>query len=487
MPPPLLFMRTRSGADQSVQRYSGATPASVGSGFSTIEDYLNDDCPRNRVVQFENDLYTVGRDGVYKKDDPTTLTGPWSADFTFATPSGAGTSNRRSGLYVIYDGDQAKLTAIYGTASAGSDDWRAVIYDANTATWSETAEFANVAAMLTMGTELVFNNVLHIIGDSLAMTWDVAGSALTARSSPFQATRQDQDLCVFNGRLFCVYKSNTDDISLAEYTSGAWTIVPAATAFAPYSTATAFTAARMSLFTDGTFMYALVGSDDFVASSGWRCYQFDAALSPTDITAAVLPASLISTGDGGTFAGTITNERFFAYPDADTTPGSLTIWLYHAAAPTAGTSFSLYQWNGPATLIGSGGTPDDSGGDVAHAPVAFSAIGGDRAWTAGELDIRVTQRVSVLGGQRIYFKAWGQAGFADKTVQFRFSTEGESALTVATLRAASATGGTAAVSGNTIVNVDADDGVTEFSAIWDTPLDGLTSGQRAQLVPEIST
>ncbi len=131
----------------------------------------------------------------------------------------------------------------------------------------------------------------------------------------------------------------------------------------------------------------------------------------------------------------------------------------------------------------------DVGGDVHHSLSTTCSMSGERIFTAGELDIIITGKQPVIGGQKVLFRAYGDPGTADKTVKFFFDTEGEPALVQATLTGAAVVesgspAGAPTRVGNEIQDIDAD-GTVEYSAVWDISADGVSTGDRVQLKPQV--
>jgi hypothetical protein len=166
--------------------------------------------------------------------------------------------------------------------------------------------------------------------------------------------------------------------------------------------------------------------------------------------------------------------------DIDSTPGTLDFYILYAADGTAGTPWTIYEWQGNAATMTTTGTV----GDVAHAVASAKAPGGERIFTPSELDILITAKAPVLGGERIFFQTSGSIGPSDKTVEFYYNRQGEPAVTLATLSGVAA-GGVAVRVGNQVQNVQAD-GSTVYEITWNITADLISAGDRVQLVPRVS-
>ena len=479
MPPPFLFNDMRGAAGVcTLYRYQGASPAQVGDTFgSQWTGVVAQAVINNGAIQYKGNLYALAQDGVYVKDDPTTNSGAWTQAIAFTGSSVV--KPRTSGLHVVYISDAPVLVVVFG----GTVDnvWRWAKFDGTT--WTQAAGDVAVSSLGEMHAVAVYRNVIHMIGSagagSVAMTYDPASDSFATVSEPFGTSQYAHCMAVFNDRLFGVH--NVSNVCrLVEYSGGAWVDVPGGVGL---SVDTGNYLGKWGIWTDGTYLYAMVPS---ASTDGWRVLQWDASLGPpTNLTATVLPSSLRSATDGGTYGGgTIQNASVFACGDQDTDPAVGDVWLFVAPHYTSGTPYSLWKWNGPAALIGNAGVANDSGGDTDHAIPIGLLQAGERIWTAGELDIVITGKQAVVGGERISFIVYGDAGPSDKTVRFYFNTEGEPAIAQCVL-IGSVTGGSATRSGNDVINVNAD-GTTVYTAIWDIGSNGVSSGDRAQIKPLVT-
>ena len=159
------------------------------------------------------------------------------------------------------------------------------------------------------------------------------------------------------------------------------------------------------------------------------------------------------------------------------------ILIYQMTDGLSGTSLDQYRWINDSTPI----LFEDVGGSASWVFPDWTVGGGERIFSTGELDIVIVRHEADLAGEHVFFRAWGDPGFANKNVEFRRSAENEIPLAQATLIGAAGSGGPGPVPiriGNILTSVDAD-GVTEYSTIWDITSDGVEMGDRAQLVPRI--
>jgi hypothetical protein len=484
MPPPALFIKNRATTAGVcvAYRYQGATVSQIGDTFGTRAFQASSNVSANRhgLVQFQGNLYARALLGVYMKDDPTTLTGTWTLVHTFLNPDP--TTARIFGLHVVPVSGVPTLCAVYkGSVSANQYSWAK--FDGTT--WT-TAIGPSVAGANTdfynVVDETVYRGVIHMIiaasASTAALTFDPAAETFSAPAEPF--THPCVSMCVFNDRLLSVYLTTGERSKLAEYTGGAWSeVLGSETTW--QSINSGHNSAKLTLFTDGTFLYSMGPSP---TTDGQRCIQWDNLLgTPVDITDPVLPLSLRSSTDGGTYPGLRISARWAMVQDQDTDPAVATLYLYQSQIATG--PWTVWQWNGPGAVL----TQIDSGGDVTAAVPSGHVPGGERIWTPGEMDIWITGVAPVVGGERVYFSCSGDPGVANKKVSFRHNDQGEPQLVLGTLNGvgvfSGAPAGAPSLGTNEVLNVDADPTVVYY-ADWILTSDGFASGDRAQLKPVIS-
>jgi len=485
MPPSSLFVKNRATTAGvcTAYRYIGASPTQLGDTFgvrgSTASS--NQTATRNGLIHFKGNIYARAADGVYVKDDPTTDAGTWTQAHAFTNPDV--TTTRMPGLHVIPVNDVPTLVTVFKDNSA-ANGYRWAKFDGTTWTASVSATNAGGATdYFTLIDEIVYRGVLHFIiggasSTSIAITFDPGSDTFSAPTEPF--TNPVTSMCVFNDRLLAVYLPSTEDATLAEYTGGSWVAV-AGSNVGWNSVNAVHLNAKFTLFTDGTYLYGMVPSP---TTDGCRCVQWDASLgTPVNITDPVLPLSLRSSVDGGSYGGARLNTRWATILDQNTDPALADKYLYQS--PTQSGPWTVYKWNGPGSVI----TQIDSGGDVTASIPSSPNQAGEYIFTPGEMDIWITGKTPVVGGQRVYFSCSGDPGNADKIVNFRFNDQGEPCLALATLIGMGVFSGSPAgaptLGTNQVENVDADPSVVYY-ADWILTSDGFTSGDRAQLKPVIS-
>lgn len=528
---PVLSAECLDGAATVYRMVGGATPEIVGGAFgSALGAPTNPNRFRayNRVVQTlradalesytlgspGSDLYMLLYDGIYRYNrgpaafPSTAVADTWSADaadggVTFANPVVAADAAFCTGLHPAQIGDRPHLIGVRRIDS-GNPDIVGFTLNLVSGVFTQGAAVdssapANTDAADASGggclAEIMHNGVLHYVsaGASAATnvsfrtynpttdTHGVANWPGIAEADKFSAV----DLFVFRGRLFAVYALTADGVPrLMEYAAGSWSNVltlQQGTEVAPIDAG--LEQAQWMLGTpNGTELYAFCLVEAVAAGGdyGWKCYEIDSAVTAVvDRTTTVLPTALRTTADGG--AGLAGNTgRMVAFHDTDETPGSITLNVYHADDSVAATPWMLYEFQiGPLAEM----QQVDVGGSVDYSMPKGTLSSGERVWTPNELDILITNRVGVIGGEVITFRAAGDAGSADKSAEFAGTTL-TNPLTTAVPLTGTATGGSALRVGNAVTQVDAD-GVTDYTVTVDVSAIPAVAGDRLPLAPRV--
>jgi len=478
--PNLLFLDGKSGAGGTacaVFQYVNATPTQLGNAFGTNFGTEQLSAPRNGVIQFQGELYSFAKDGIYKKDDPTLTTGGWTQQIAFTLVVA---TTGYSGLYPIEVGGVLNLVGVFRSNDT-SNSFRWVKFDGTT--WTQAGSFTSLLQTSHLIDAIVYRGVLHCVwyqSNPNTTTFDPAANSFATVTLPFSSVGGHQSMCVFLDRLFMVSKANGAQWALYEFAGGTWGHV---TNVGVTTNASGITEGKACLFTDGVNMYAAYHTHQFsTADTGWRLEQFDSVLAQTNATAD-LPAALRSANDGGSFAGgtaVLITHRMFAIYDVDTTLGTLGLYLAHTAESNPGTSYTLFVHNGPGSVM----TSVDVGGDVRHGPPSGHPQGGCRIFTPGELDVKIVARTAVLGGEQISFTAYG--GGTGRKFKLFYALDGEPNLLEATL-ATPVTGGSATFNAglNQVEDIAAD-GVTVYTIIWDITADSVVAGTILDRFPQIT-
>jgi len=493
MAPPLLAARTREAGSHELLRYVGA---SVGLGVNTFggaqEQYSVGAIPTCRTIQAFGDVYMAAEDGLYIKDDPTVLTGTWTLiGGGFVLPDTVETA-LRSGVFLVYINDVPHLCGHYETTT--SNQQRGWTYNLVTSTFAlGVATLVSTFDDAGYSDQIVYRNQIFTVGVLIAgqgdpdvLIYNPGTDGWTTVSIGSTTNPGAANFFIHGDQLQLVGYGTGNQIELRTYTGPSFTDTVEVTSDTKTGSTTS---SKLGAFSDGTNRY--VFCFDINSNNGWACYKIDGALAVSDITTLVLPDALQSiVGRGGTFPGApnVNVGRCRIVYDANTNPLVPAWHLYFAFNAVTGTTWSVYQWNGDAVLIGNAGAPDDVGGDIAHA-LPFTVLdGGARIWTPGELDSGMLLRENALGGEKLTCKGWGAVGPADKVFKIYANKKGTADLFLCKLMGP-VTGGTAALNGgaDAIINIEANPAVT-YSFVVDfantTPV--ISAGERIQYYLDIS-
>ena len=492
MAQPLLKIAHRNGALPQVSRVAGASPQVFGdplpSGIIETGTTLDNSWFANRVIQFQGDVYAVAVDGVYKKTDPTSAAGPWTQDHAFASVVGAGQNYHLHGPYQIVLNGVSSLFVIWATTTAGNT-WNASILNGNTDVWTDVGEQVSVSNVGTnqLGSQIIYRGVLYVATNANIMTFDPGAGSFGSivPAGPNLLSQQERAaLGIFNDRLFAFGRNGgTGFMGLYEITGGS--VVHLFDNAFNDGTGAAAVDGKYALFPspDGSVMYGM--NYTTTGGTGWLFSKFiDTAGTisfSSDLSSPVIPAGFRVGGGSGT-----ASDRWWAFYDQETTPGTARLLIYRSPDGASSSIITQYVFVDEVSEI----TQEDSGGNAAWAQANVMTGGGERIFTPGELHIEIVDRVAVLGGEAVRFKAWGDVGAVDKNVEFRFNTQNEVPLTLTTL-----TGTPSVVSGpaaaptlnvglKRLESVEAD-GSSVYETVWAISSDGVTAGQRAQLVPRV--
>lgn len=475
-------------------RYLLGTPTQIGNDFTaaTAEEGPDSNADMSmhamRICQFKgsNDLYAGAEAGVWQYNSGT---GAWASVFTgWNTLNGSG----RIGPLVMPVNGVPTLVAVGNPTSDGGEYQIATSTDGTTWNTSATIVLTNQAGKHHFWSPMVVGELLYVFwmdtgpnniylltinpGNETISSIDLAATSPVVANGglPFL------DQIIFNGRHYVIGRSASTiatpgiyEFDGASFTNR-WNYPNAHGHPAPSS----YAEGRYGLFTDGTTLFALASTHQSGGDFGWYCYEFSESggvLTPTDITATVLPAGLRTVGTFDAGVGVVV--------DQEANPGGVPeIWLYFRADGNAATPWSVYKWNGNAALIGNAGAPNDSGGSAQHG-MAFQKNGtGKVFWTEDELDMSIEDISGDFGGETISFRLYSASGTETVNVDFYYGLDGETATQAATLSNASA--GT--IVGTQIQGLTADNGATLYTVKWEAETDGLSGGDTAQLQGRVS-
>lgn len=380
------------GTTPQVKRYLNTSPGNVGATFGAIGGtYVNKMNPRNRVISFGGDEKTflaLTNSTIYRTTDE------FQTFSSVATQTGISNAAKSSGFHVVDANGTPRVCLLYVvdhvTARGMSSD--------DGVTWSNTGSIG-VAQGSDFGgagiiDEIVYHNVLYTV----AVKVDAAGLGT------FSAVWYYDPGAGSIGSLAQNVGSGNGSFALASWDDKLVLLRPVHPAFATnWTIADITTGVAVQLLSFGISsnqadggkpgLFVDPSSGDLIAvfySSGMGCYAINSAYSTTSIGGTVFPPAVSGLGN---------TMKCQPHMDVEASLGSATpaIGLFFASNGTAGTSWSLYQWNGKASAM----TLVDSGGSVSHAlGINNRPVGGQFCYTSGQLRLRVVSRTPAAGGVR---------------------------------------------------------------------------------------
>jgi len=485
MPNSLLALRHKDGVAHQLYRYAAATPTLVGSTFGAAKNAISRvEGFKDRVIQFGGEIYVVGDDGIWKKDDPTVDAGTFTKQIDFVALSILNT--KISGVYIFERSDDVYLACV-AEASTPVNRWYAFTMPLSTGVWSNSAageidgptgtdyRLANVNDSVSFGGRIILTGHDTSTGgywNSVAID-PFAKTIVIGRYTSGANIAFIVSMGWFNDKLLAVgHGSNYPYLTVREW---------AGTSFEHRLVTTinmgnngAQTQLADVLWPDsGDFIYVFCPNNS--GNGYWSCIEVNTTdWSYSDIGATVLPLALRPQAVTGHMAVRLVVDRI-------TNPSTPDYLLYFCENPNlVGSVNNVYRWNGPASLM----TLVDSGGAWHDAIAGGHYFGGERDFLPGSMSIVNTGTVPTLGGMIYKFRAYGGGASADKVFRLK-RLDATGALVNSTLSAAS--GGSAVLDApnKKVTGIQAD-GSIEYSVTFDFTTDGFAVGGKAKLAPEIA-
>lgn len=481
MATPFLALNTSSGAAATAQvyRYTNCTAAPLGvtiAATSTDNTRQTAHTGQKHVVQFggANTFLALLGAKIYRSTDAGAS---WSSVHDF-TATVASTNNAlKSGLHIIYVGGVPVICAIYWSTTTTT--WRSVrSYDGVTWTGEGAFTVGGISTAWVVSDELVFNGSIWLFltqngTGAKILIYSPTSSALSELqvTTPYFPALPDGyvgTFAVFDGRLMCLYRRNTYVVELVE--------LVASVAVSRGTTASAGTPAaagqRDAMFVDGAYLYTMYRS----STGAWVCYQFDASFNQVNVSSSVIPSPINTTS--------LNTSRMEVYVDHEASIGSAspTIYLYYAVNNTIGTGMTMYQWNGPASVM----TVADSGGDVGHyLGITRGQEGGEYGWTSGENAVVITSVAPLVDKERISFKLYSPSGSASVNVRGWCGPSSDEYPSTAMIFSDPQLPAT--LSGNTVITNLTADNTTTYQVTWEAGSggNGFSAGDRVKSKLEV--
>jgi len=485
MPADFLAINYRSGGTPIVIHYSGSTVVTVGTSFGILDTGTTDgNVPFNRVIKFFGQkgttsfpfqpgeavfeaFYAVAGATVYRSfDDGTT----WEAVYVL-NPILSTSTIKKSGLNIVFINGVPALTIFWRFDTFG--DWYGA-YTFDGVNWTRHGGFAftatgNPGNGLTSDT--VYQNVVYCASMPISqgiLYYNPGAGIIGHIGLPDSSGAGCGCLCEYNSRLFVLYTRTTStDSRLFEIIGGsAFQITSSIN-----GSGNAATGNMCALFADRSErtqdLYGI-----FHGPTGFVVYQWTSSLGPpTNITSSVLPTELSTIANTARAVVLVDDVDITAHPR---------MYIYAAPNGASATQWSIYEWDGPNTVMSlvSGSVLT---GSAAHALPANRTSAGPYFWDALSSYVMITNREYLTtGGIRLTMRLYGSS---TNTFRAFFATAGEEYPThPCTL--SNPTSGTV-IGGTLVTNINSGTpSGTFFEVTWLAQDDGLVDGGQFKLVCE---
>lgn len=432
---------------------------------------------KDRLIKWKGRVFCWQRNVIYEIN---TSTDQWTSVHTCSNFDTTDTYSRHTGLYEAEDSTGPVLIGFYAQVSNGGIR---IVKTSDGSSWSD----ANITALNHMRspTEIGrYRNVLFGTCQNTANWWSYDPINGIFSNGSLVGNHEGCSFSAFEGEFYMVYHVSTAGglLKIDRYSGGTW-----ATCISYVGEGSSGTYAleadqqQTELFVWGGALYLFCSGFIYPESqNGLRVFKYTTTNgiitegNEVDLMNTVVPSEYRA----GSTNRNISYSIVKAIPDYDTNPTSPSLYLVWIKDSSL--SWLGLTWNGDSSLMTDEGTITSYG-------MAFGSSkdgGGGRIWTEDSIAIQLTGLDVGSGGLTIKFKAYGDSGSSDKTVKFYYSTDEGPPTSQCTLTG-SPTGGSATRNGNQIENVNADDGTTEYTALWDFLTDGGFIGGKATVKARI--
>ena len=486
---------------------------------------------RNRVCEFEGDLYCVQRQDIYKWNKTTE---EWELDHAAGAKYVSGFSYgdaMSAGLYVAAQGGINYMYHLWATAVPGT--WRSVRkqgplsgngqYEAEIEHTTPFTSFNN--ANTGVSESLVYGGILDIVeynskvygittaaqngsAESLnsIFTFDLMNQTMGSIALPsFNAGNnrwgQQVSFAAYKDRIFLLAPQGTTGgdttINEIEYSIielvGSTTItrLNLDTGTGAQRSVNTFNSSTSQglLFSDGDYLYAAPLTNDSV-NEGYKLHQIETSgqglVDLGEITSGVLPDEMARgtqrVDQGLTSAQTTARALSYVQVDAS---GNDEIIIAHTNLAYGGNPYSFWKWEGPSTpmtFLGRG-----HGAEVALP--SMKQGGGAYLWSEHkpfQVQIEDIQPSPVPGNIRLFYRLVGGSG-EPASIRFLYNNQQQTANTFATLASVTSpavSSGTAqmVLGGWEVTGVVADSGIV-YQIDWRAELDGIVVGDNYVINP----
>lgn len=515
----ILVSKNRGDGNPKVFTLLNGSVSQVGADLpTTMEPNNNTSLARNRVIEFEGELYCAQNYNIYKYSEAS---GTWGLE-----RGGSGIANAENhmdyGLYISLIDNVPTLYHIFqgsGTTGFTVSLNKKQSKFAGNGEWSEVANlvatdriffgdqdttYPGLLDVLQVGNRIYFavayeNILFGQDGFNKVNVFDMETETPSSVANPAPLSTSfwfcpPISFCEHNGRLFYMMydavdaaPERFDAVSLVEII-GSTSIKRDTILFnaggvtqGTYWGAPTWFEGRHALFTDESNLYMLWHRADTVSDYGFRLQVYDAPKDSQDVTpiddveTTVLP-NIFTQSDGN-----LPNFRARWIPYTQiTASGDSEIFLMHTPFGLDGSLGTIYKFNGSGSLL----TTEGIGGDASFSMPSNRQGAGQYEWSEFKPfdshieDVRPSQ---IPGNMDVDFRITAGSGQAVRA-RLLYDIEGEHLNSIASLQMPSS--GTI-TGGNTIINIVADSGIL-YTVSWQAQSDGVDVGQALTIVPQVT-
>lgn len=452
----------------------------VGVDFGVDEDNTNSSPVFNRILHWENDLYAINDEYIYRYDVQAN-SGTWETFYTWAATSSA-VNNYRGGLTPCsINGSGVLITGYAG----GFDDYKLVKIDKdlniteyiNTggiSAWG-TAGAAFMAGAISYRNSIIFWNRTQ--SNPVAQSYDIETNTFTTITLPWNVHSPHNQMCVFNDRVYIVVPKNSERMYLWRLDGGAFTDLGAVSVGNGPNEGSSDEGGGALIESDGKLFALYCNRGSFSWSASELNINSDGGLdSWADVTSVIIPASLTAKSTSTGSLGVIRTDCV-----SDPTSPIYEFLVYSTVAE--GQSVDLYRWSnhpsGEMSFINAG--LDSSRYSSIN---TNNGTGGGRVWSgSGVINVSQPDLSLNLNGLDIdaNFILYGPSpSLGGVSLELYFDKEGEITSTRGTI--SSTTHGS--IVANRVTGLTADN-LTEITVGWGAVTDGIQIGDNPTLAAKV--
>lgn len=344
-----LGLNVKTGVTPQLRRIRGVgTVTAVGPTFGALDTggTVSVNQPLNRAVFFNGALFAVVGVGIYISTNGGLS---WSLINTLSGLSSS--TSFKSGLNVVTVDNVPYLCILYLDTTSnprGSYSSDGITWNVNTITGF--ALWAEAFSQDTVWQSKLWAFNTYSITNTLFSYQPGPGGGFQIISLPSGESAARCSMCVFNNKLYITgWNGTTRPLYILE-----GSVLNQITSLGTF-TGTANDSYKPSFLVDSPYLYVFALK---TVGSTWGCWQIDSSNNIVDVTSTVIPSGMTGTSPAANTSRTLT------FVDTDWAPGTNPPkYLIHANDGNAGTSTSLYAWQGPNSPM----LLLDTGGDVATA------------------------------------------------------------------------------------------------------------------------